>query len=229
MIPEAVILDTETTGTVDPEVIEAAWRYVDIYGQGVGSSFSQRFKPSKPISLGALATHHIMDEDLVDCSPTGSFALLAGVEYLIGHNVDFDWRAIGSPPLKRIDTCALSRVVWPDADSHSLGALMYLVDRQGARQRLAGAHSAIVDVDNCRLLLEKIIVALVVVTFEDLWLASEAARVPTVMPFGKHLGMPIREVPRDYKQWLLRQPDVDPYLERALRAWNGDGARAGAR
>ena len=54
-------------------------------------------------------------------------------------------------------------------------------------------------------------------TWDEVWKLSEIARVPTVMMFGKHKGTPIREVPNDYKQWLLRQPDVDPYLATALR------------
>jgi exodeoxyribonuclease X len=37
------------------------------------------------------------------------------------------------------------------------------------------------------------------------------------MPFGKHKGEPISEMPVDYRQWLLRQPNVDPYLAQALR------------
>ncbi|MFG8677603.1 putative quorum-sensing-regulated virulence factor [Pseudomonas aeruginosa] len=37
------------------------------------------------------------------------------------------------------------------------------------------------------------------------------------MPYGKHKGTPINQVPNDYKAWLLRQPDVDPYLVQALR------------
>jgi exodeoxyribonuclease X len=38
------------------------------------------------------------------------------------------------------------------------------------------------------------------------------------MPFGKHKGMPIAEVPKDYVRWLLNQPDIDPFLRRALQA-----------
>jgi len=38
------------------------------------------------------------------------------------------------------------------------------------------------------------------------------------MPFGKHKGTPMADVPRDYKAWLLNQPDVDPYLRKALAA-----------
>ncbi len=46
---------------------------------------------------------------------------------------------------------------------------------------------------------------------------SEDARMPTVMSFGKHKGELIKDIPRDYKRWLLNQPDVDPYLAIALR------------
>jgi exodeoxyribonuclease X len=54
-------------------------------------------------------------------------------------------------------------------------------------------------------------------TWADLWEISEKARIPSVMPFGKHKGVPMGDVPADYKRWLLNQPDVDPYLAIALR------------
>jgi exodeoxyribonuclease X len=53
-------------------------------------------------------------------------------------------------------------------------------------------------------------------SWEALWAHSETARVPTVMPFGKHRGVAMAEVPADYKRWLRGQPDVDPYLRQAL-------------
>jgi exodeoxyribonuclease X len=37
------------------------------------------------------------------------------------------------------------------------------------------------------------------------------------MTFGKHKGVAIKEIPGDYKRWLLGQPDVDPDLAKALR------------
>ena len=36
------------------------------------------------------------------------------------------------------------------------------------------------------------------------------------MPFGRHAGEKIADVPTDYVAWLLRQPDVDEYLRTAL-------------
>ena len=59
-------------------------------------------------------------------------------------------------------------------------------------------------------------------TWEDIWQASELARIPTIMPFGKHKGTAIADIPADYKRWLLGQPDVDPYLRKALEIVSSD-------
>jgi exodeoxyribonuclease X len=53
---------------------------------------------------------------------------------------------------------------------------------------------------------------------EALWEASENARLPTHMTFGKHKGLPLSEVPKDYVRWLLDQANVDPYLRQAFTA-----------
>lgn len=219
----AIILDTETTGLDEPEVIELA--YVGPLMTPLSTAddgVQMQFKPSKPISLGAMMTHHIIDEDLVDREPwPGTWSLpedCAGVEYLVGHNVDFDWKAIGSPNIKRICTLALARHVFPSVDSHSLGALIYHLYPHGmARTMVRGAHSALTDVGLCGRLLFALVDALQPRDWAHLWALSEEARVPKVMNFGKHKGTPIAQIPRDYKAWLLKQPDVDPYLEKALR------------
>lgn len=217
----AIVIDTETTGLDEPQPVEIAWFGLEgptAIASTAPQMFCCRYKPTKPIALGALATHHIMDESLVDCEPHSSFRLPEGTRYLIGHNVDFDWLAIGKPEVKRIDTCAFSRKLWPKADSHSLGAMLYLHERAEASSYLRNSHSASIDAFNCLRLLRHILIAIGnPTTWEAVWLASEDARVPDVMSFGKHKGMRIADVPADYKAWLLRQPDVDPYLVSALR------------
>lgn len=218
----AVILDTETTGTDEPQPVEICYQLFagpSLDRAPPASDFWQRFKPSKPISLGALATHHILDEELADCEPYTAFKLPEGVEYMVGHGVDFDWEAIGKPDVKRIDTCCLARKLWPTADSHGLGPLLYLVAREHATSFLKTAHSAQGDVLNLYYLLGKMLPLLGnPQTWEELWKLSEAARVPEIMPFGKHKDMAIADVPADYKRWLLGQPDVDPYLRKALQS-----------
>lgn len=223
----AVILDTETTGLVEPDVVELAWMGpLHAFSSDPGIS-CLRFKPRKPITLGAMATHHILDEDL-DGQPEWPGSWVPPGEFLIGHHVDFDWAAIGKPDVKRICTLALARRLWPDLDSHSLTALIYhfTKDRRGAREALRGVHSARTDVSLCSLLLGDILRAMPAIhSWERLWAASERARVPTHMPLGKYgpkngeRGLPIEEVRRmdpNYVEWCLRQ-DFDPYLLKALR------------
>ncbi|KAA0911851.1 3'-5' exonuclease [Pusillimonas sp. ANT_WB101] len=215
----AVIFDTETTGTAEPQIIEAAWLRLDSPATlNVTEQFEQRYRPSQRITLGALAVHHIYDEELVDCPLHTDFKLPSDVQYIIGHNIDYDWKVAGQPDVKRICTLALARRYYPDADSHSQSAMIYLIDRPNARNLLRAAHSALADTQNCRSLLANLInLAGPVADWEALWQLSEQARIPKVMTFGKHKGMPIADVPADYKAWLLRQSDVDPYLQAALR------------
>lgn len=218
----AIILDTETTGVDEPEVIQLGYlgpvRELSAAALDEGVQVA-RFRPTKPITLGAMATHHIIAADL-EGHPQwpGRWDLPPGTRYIIGHNVDYDWKAIGSPNVFRICTLALARSLWPHLDSHSLPALTYhFTDHREARELLRNAHDAGRDVELCCRVLLQIVRALGVTTWHDLWLASEKARIPKVMPVGKHKGVPIEQVPTDYKLWFLRQPDVDPYLAKALR------------
>jgi exodeoxyribonuclease X len=223
----AIVFDTETTGLNEPVIVEAAWvRFNSLSDLENIADFVQRYNPGKPIELGALATHHILDEELINCPPASEFHLPEGTEYLIGHNIDFDWRVIGEPPIKRICTLALSRYLHPELDTHTQSAMLYHYsrDRVATRRQLRDAHSAWHDVLNCHWLFSYLTDEIeergelpFPATWEDVWRLSERARIPTVMTFGKHKGQRITDIPSDYKAWLLRQPDVDPYLVKALR------------
>ncbi len=214
---EAVIFDTETTGKKDPVLIEAAWLEIkSIKPFNVGVSFCERYNPGKAIELGALATHHIYDEELVDCNPAESFKLPDATKYIIGHNIDYDWKVINTPEVRRICTLALARKVWKNIDAYSQSALLYFIDRPNARDVLRNAHSAETDVKICASILEKICSELDITSLESLWELSEDARTPTIMPFGKHKGTLITDIPLDYKKWLLAQDNIDPYLKDAL-------------
>lgn len=216
-MPQAIIFDTETTGLDAPEIVEAAWLEVtSLSPLMLGEQFEQRYKPSKPIGIAALATHHILDEELVSCPASSTFKLPTGLQYLIGHNIDFDWGVVGSPEVKRICTLSLARRIWPALEAHNQSALLYFLDRANAKARLRDAHSAGADIRICATILDHICQKLEIDTLEALWQKSEVSRIPTHMPFGKHKGLPIAEVPKDYVRWLLGQPDVDPHLRKAL-------------
>lgn len=228
----AIVLDTETTGLDAPEVIALAQTTALESPIDFSSSVSQQFfKPSKPISLGAMATHHIIDEDLADAPPwPGKWSPPEVVEYLIGHNIDFDWKAIGQPHVARICTLALSRSLLPDLDSHSLTAMTYFFHgRVNGRELVKGAHDAAHDVSLCMLLLEKILELMPGVrSWHQVWEASEKARIPTRFMFGKfgpkdgkpgQLIADVRKQDPGYIRWCLGVPDFanDPYLAKALK------------
>ncbi len=215
-----LIFDTETTGKQAPELIEAAWlRVRDLRGLEVEEQFVQRYRPGKPIELGALAVHHILDEDLQNSPPASEFRLPENTEYLVGHSIDFDWEVIGRPDVRRICTYAMSRKLWPELDSHSQSALLYHFskDRVKTRENLRNAHSALADVKFCRIILNRVLLTVRPVSWEALWEFSERARIPDTMPFGKYRGVKIGDIPDDYRRWALTNlNEMDPYLRKAL-------------
>ena len=215
-------IDTETTGTGEnDQVIEVAYivcdsEYVCDSVQVVGEH--QRYKPTVPIKFGAMATHHIIEEDLEGEPEFSTFKMPENISYLIGHNVDFDWKMLGKPDIPRICTLALARYMHPQLDSHTQSALAYALsaDKNKARLAVAKAHSAVDDVKvNIWLLHE--LAGEMRLTWTQMWELSEKARVPTHMRFGKHKGAEIKDLEIGYAYWLLRQPDLDPYLATALK------------
>lgn len=219
---EAIILDTETSGMgEDAEVMQLAYVELDARFYEVGNAFQAYYQPTRPVGFGALATHHITPEQLRLNKAFTTPPLAPPASYYIGHNVDFDWKALGSPPgVKRICTLALARWLWPDMDSHSLGACCYKIseDVELTRMRLREAHNALADVLLCSELLGWIVREKQVADVHSLWMLSEMARIPTIMPFGKHKGERIVDIPRHYKTWALKQPDFDEYVLKAFRS-----------
>lgn len=215
---EAYLFDTETNDRDNAEIIEASFAPIGFGNPTtVGQITCTRYQPSRPITLGAMSTHHITDEMLTGLDPSASFEMPES-RYVAAHNVDFDMTAAGAmgSGAKRIDTCAMARACWPDLDCYSQAALIYHLDRKNARERLKGAHGAAADILLCKTILDACIAHTGVQSWEELWRFSEEARIPVKMYFGKHVNMPIKDLPRDYVAWLLRLPDLDPYLRKAL-------------
>lgn len=232
------VLDTETTGFENPQVVELAWvempeslNMLHAVNHNAAPYFNRRFKPSVPIEYGAAATHHILLDDLKDCAPADdvpSHWQDHGIEYAIGHNIDFDADVLGGlPGAKRICTLALARFLLPQLDSHKQGAVLYyFAIRDGwaeqARLMQKDAHSALADVRMCVIILTALYAEAgrrghLVESWEDLYQLSNLARIPTVMGFGKYRGMPVNQVDRGYVSWYRKQADTDPYYLEAFR------------
>lgn len=224
----ALILDTETHD-MNGYPIEIAHVPCDFNKLGVlqivdDLLFDKFYSCPEPISFGAMAVHHIIESDLIGKPSYNTFRLPQGVTYLIGHNIDYDIKAIqkcdNSILVKGICTLALSRMVWPDVPAHNLSALYYMIagGTDQTRKALRNAHNAAADIMFTATILRELIKLTGIKDMQSLYLLSEKARIPTKMTFGKHGGMLIKDVPADYKVWLLKQSDLDPYLRKALEA-----------
>ncbi|WPO66225.1 3'-5' exonuclease [Acinetobacter haemolyticus] len=223
---QTIILDTETH-TLNGLPIEIAYAPIEIESGKLSLDkkkiFDQLYQVGQPISFAAMAVHHILESDLVDRPFYNEFQLPTETTYIIGHNVDYDIAAIArcgveTSHLKPICTLVLARHVWPDAEAHNISALIYLISKGSdkAREMLKGAHRADADIILTANILMHIIHQLDIQNIEQLYVASEEARIPKSITFGKHKGTAIQDLPTDYVQWLLRQDDLDVYLRKAL-------------
>tara|TARA_R110002051_G_scaffold321172_1_gene408125 strand:- start:27 stop:743 length:717 start_codon:yes stop_codon:yes gene_type:complete len=226
------ILDTETTGLVEPHMTEAAYSIVEINNGKVDvlqNPRAKRFNPLKEISLGSMAISHICDEDVADEPPHTDFRLPNNVEYLIGHNIDFDMAVLKNAGVshtpKLICTNAMANFLLPTLESHKLVSLLYHFHRDIARVQAKNAHAAIADIYFTQLVLGSLIdlgnsQGHEISNVESLYNFSQIARIPTHLSFGKHKGEAIAYLATHsdgagYLKWLLKQDTVDPYLAEA--------------
>lgn len=223
---QAIILDTETH-TLNGQPIEIAYAPIQIHDGKLtldkSQIFDQLYRVDEPISYAAMAVHHILESELVDQPHYTSFSLPQDTTYIIGHNIDYDIRAlekcgVDTSKIKAICTLALARLVWPDAEAHNISALIYMITKGSAKARdmIKKAHRADMDIILTANILMHEIHHLKIQTIEELYTASEDARIPRAINFGKHRGTAIADLPADYMQWLLRQEDLDPYLRKAI-------------
>ncbi|NHC02426.1 3'-5' exonuclease [Acinetobacter sp. 187] len=224
---QAIILDTETH-TLNGLPIEIAYAPIEINAGKLSLDRSKMFDQlysigDEKISFAAMAVHHILESEIAGQPNFSTFTLPQDTTYIIGHNIDYDIRAIqqcgvDTSHIKAICTLALARLVWPDAEAHNISALIYMISKgsEKAREMLKGAHRADADIILTANILMHIIYKLNIQNIEELFEASEDARIPRSINFGKHRGSKIVDLPSDYVSWLLRQEDLDPYLKKAL-------------
>ena len=219
-----LILDTETHD-LNGYPIEIAYAPCS-FEQGVlvinqGEVFDEYFSCPEPIALGALATHHILEADIAEKPSFDTFKIPQDVQYLIGHNIDYDITAIQKCQpdftVKGICTLALCRMVWPELP-HTLSAMYYHVmdDLELARKHLRHAHNAKADIYFTGVILKTLVEQLGIKDMNSLFIMSETARIPKYITFGKHKGTAIKDLDSGYVSWLLKQPDLDPYLRKAI-------------
>lgn len=205
--------DTETTGFAPPaaEMCEIGWVDLVLYPDGWQISGPHR---SEFVNPGHLITnshiHGITDAMVKDgMSPADARALLAkGAVIHAAHNARFDKQFVRSS-LPWICTLECARKIWPKAPNHKNETLKtYLgIEVEGDAHR-AGYDAAV----SAQILLQ----LLKHMTVEQMLAASDPGKVPTTMPFGKHSGTRIRDLPIDYVRWALDNMDLNKGLRIAL-------------
>lgn len=142
---------------------------------------------------------------------TGAFLVRRGGKVWVTGNCSFDSRMI-HPHIsvgRSLCTLALSRTHIKGTSNHKLSTL-----RTELKLPEQKDHSALGDVYTTLALL-KYIVDLTGVTVETHFQRLNKPRMLSEMPFGKFKGVPMLDVPADYRKWLINQ-DIDRDLKYTL-------------
>ncbi|MCB1110047.1 MAG: DUF3820 family protein [Chlamydiia bacterium] len=213
MSKRPIYYDTETTG-VRPDkdrIIEIA-----AYDPIQDRSFERLINPGCPIPQEASAIHNITD-DMVKDAPSfkevaQEFSLFCeGEVVLIAHNNDafdlpfiqseFSRNGVPFPQLPTIDSLKFSRKYRPDLPRHSL---QHLREYHGIEAN--NAHRALDDVVILHQVFSLMIDDLTMETILELMSEKHILRH---MPFGKHRGTPLKDIPPGYVRWLHENGALD--------------------
>lgn len=208
-----IFYDTETTG-VKPgkdKIIEIA-----AYDAFHKKSFCTFVNPQCPIPQEVISITNITD-DMVKDAPLIKDALEAFVEFcsgpvvLIAHNNDafdklfleseFERAGLSIPQWQYIDSLKWARKYRRDLPRHSLQSLREVYGI-AANQ----AHRALDDVMVLHEIFSKMTDDLTLPTIQEL--LSETPKILR-MPFGKHAGKPLSEIPKEYAKWLQKEGALD--------------------
>lgn len=206
MALRAIFYDTETTGVRSEKdrIIEIA-----AYDPLNDLSFERLVNPGFPIPPEATAIHHITDE-MVANAP--SFDIIAkelcafceGDVVLIAHNNDgfdyhflraeFERNGMALPSWKFFDTLKWARRYRGDLPRHTL---QFLREIYGIAAN--NAHRALDDV----LVMHKVFMNMIDdLSIDEAYTLLNRPKDLHHMPFGKHQGVPLKNLPKDYLTWL---------------------------
>ena len=219
---KAIFYDTETTGVTfgKDSIIELAG-----YDPDSNVGFSELINPGCHIPESATAIHGITDEMVSEAQGFAQvwerFLLFCGDDaILIAHNNDgFDVHFLRHECEKHdvilpttweyLDTLKWARRYRPDLPKHSLQYLREIYEIEANN-----AHRALDDV----VVLYEVFCAMTPgLTPQEAHVLMKKPQEINTMPFGKHKGRRLEELPNDYIQWLLNSGSLDKDNNRDLR------------
>ena len=216
-----IYYDTETTGTKPGKdrVIELA-----AFDPIQNKTFCSLINPQCPIPAESSNICHITDDMVKEAPLFGDLAdsfvsFCEGDTVLIAHNNDaFDqlflideFQRIGRklPPWRFIDSLKWSRKYRSDLPRHNLQFL-----REAYKIESNQAHRALDDVFVLHQIFSRMIDDLPLNTVIEL--LNQPFEL-TRMPFGKHQGKNLADVPKDYVEWLDTSGALDKKDNASLR------------
>lgn len=218
-----VCLDCETTG-LDPKVdliIEVAVVKFDF--ERIYERVEYLINPGIPIPTESIAIHNITDEMVRDKTTIdkvlSELLKIVGNHIVVGHGVLFDMELLASAaerssiPCKirsnrSFDTLRLARL-YGESPQNSLEQLCkhFNIPFDGAHRAMA---DVIMNIEVFKFLCQKF------TTTEQIFQVLSKPILLKEIPFGKHKGRPMREVPIDYLYWAANK-DFDQDLMFTIR------------
>ncbi|HEY2810585.1 MAG TPA: DUF3820 family protein [Rhabdochlamydiaceae bacterium] len=216
-----IYYDTETTGTRPDKdrIIELA-----AFDPVEERTFVHLINPGTPIPPEATAIHKITDEMV---SSALSFKEIAALfiaflpqnSILIAHNNDsfdkpflhneFKRAGVALPTFEYIDTLKWARKYRPDLPRHTLQSL-----RETYGIAANQAHRALDDV----IVLHRVFSHMIDdIPFDIILKLLSRPQILTRMPFGKHQGKALAEIPKHYVAWLSSSGALDKPENQELR------------
>lgn len=221
-------LDFETTGfPPSAGIVEVGWTDVTLshqpkpgeaYSLEVGDWQSEITDPGMPIEVGAMAKHHLTEEDVKGRRKPGVVLneILPDVDVFVAHNARFEQEFFKPEGIPWICTYKLALRCCPTAPNHQNQTLRYFLKTPVNKESCFPPHRAGPDSYVTAHTLAKFIKDLIgKLSIETMikW-SSEPPVMPTC-PIGKFRGKPWEEVEMGFLAWCLRQPTMEEDIK-----WN---------
>jgi DNA polymerase III epsilon subunit-like protein len=229
---QVFFLDTETTSQ-DQTIA----RVVEIAIISSLEKIEEKINPQTPISIGAMATHHITEkmiawEKIWNDSYSAEWLKreLADGQILVAHNAPYDVSVLENEWVtvpRYIDTLRVAKHLLedPSIESFSLQYLRYFYDLDDAHEgELSGwfAHSALYDTIVLKWFYEFLLEEVqhtkpTVDPVEHMLVLTQSPILIRTFRFGKYNGRTIEDVSvenRGYLEWLLNSEMSKPEHER---------------
>lgn len=211
------VIDTETT-SFEGGVCELA--SVDIINGQICNPMSDFVKPPEPITVGAMAVHHITDAMVAEAPPIDEVVgRYQGASVYVAHNAAFDRPNLPQINAPWICTLKLARKLFPELESHSNQYLRYHFMLEVDVPENLHAHRALYD---CY-----VTAALLIRLNRDVKMTIAQMREITALPsllhtmrFGKHKGKTFEEIAatdQGWIRWALANMDADEDLKFTLQ------------